>query len=75
MQRAYDIFERFPDGSSKWRTFASGEDDTQRKLQDLAERSEKEFFAIDIQAGGLLPVNLTRTNSREQVKHTAKRIT
>jgi hypothetical protein len=74
MQRAYDIFERFPDGSSKWRTFATGEYDMQRKLQELAEHSEKEFFAIDIQAGGLLPVNLKRSNSREQVKNAAKRI-
>jgi hypothetical protein len=74
MQRAYDIFERFPNGSSKWRTFVCGEYDAQRILQGLAEHSENEFFAIDIQAGGLLPINFARSNSSEQVKNTAKRI-
>ena len=74
MHRDYDIFERFPDGSSKWRTFVSGEFEVQRKLQELAEHSENEFSAIDIQAGGLLPLNLARSNSREQIRNAAKRI-
>lgn len=74
MQRDYDIFERFPDGSSKWRTFVSGEFDALRKLQDLAERSDNEFFAIDIKAGGLLPVNLVRSNARQEIRNAAKQV-
>jgi hypothetical protein len=74
MRRVYDIFEKLPDGSSKWRTFVSGDYETQCKLEDLAGRSENEFFAIDIQAGGLLPVNLARSNWRARVKNAEKQI-
>jgi len=74
MPRDFDIFERFPDGSSKWRTCVSGEHEAQRILQGLAEHSDNEFFAIDIQAGGLLPFNLTHSSSHEQGKKAAKQI-
>ncbi len=57
MQRNFDIFEKFPDGSTTWRTCVSGQFETDRKLAELAEHSENEFVAVDIQAGNRFPAN------------------
>jgi hypothetical protein len=64
MQRDYDIFEKFIDGSSVWRACVSGRFHAQRKIQEFAERSDNQFFAIDIQAGELLPFDLARSNKQ-----------
>ena len=45
----YDIFEKFPDGSTLWKACVRGRFDAQRKIDELAERSENKFFMIDIQ--------------------------
>ena len=58
MRRDFDIFERFPDGSCVWRACVSGQYEAQRKIQELAESSENEFFGIDIQTEEFLPLNL-----------------
>ena len=74
IRRDYDIFEKFPDGSTLWRACVSGQFDAQRKVQELIEHSQNIFFAIDISAGEVLPFNLIESNSRQQMKNTAKRI-
>jgi hypothetical protein len=48
MRHDFDIFERFPDGSTFWRACASGRYETQRKMQEFTEHSRNEFYAIDI---------------------------
>jgi hypothetical protein len=48
MRRNYDIFERFPDGSSLWQACVRGQFDTRRKIHELAEHSKNEFFVIDL---------------------------
>jgi hypothetical protein len=48
MRHEYDIFEKFPDGSTIWRACVSGRYETERKMQELAEQSNNEFYAIDI---------------------------
>jgi hypothetical protein len=55
MRRDFDLFEKFADGSSIWRTFACGQMDAQEKLRNLANHSENEFYSIDIETGELLP--------------------
>ncbi len=70
-RRDFDLFEKFADGSSIWRTCASGQFDAQQKLQNLADHSENEFYSIDIETGKLLPFNLARTNSRNRLKRAA----
>jgi hypothetical protein len=45
----YDIFEKFPDGSTLWRACVRGRFEAQRKISELAERSENKFYMIDIQ--------------------------
>ncbi len=67
----FDLFEILPDGSSIWRTFASGQIDAQQKLQNLADHSENEFCSVDIETGELLPFRLARSNSRNQLKRAA----
>jgi hypothetical protein len=57
MRREYDVFERFPDGSSIWRATVAGRYEAQQKMQELAEHSENAFFTIDIQAGEHVPFN------------------
>jgi hypothetical protein len=70
-RRDFDLFEKFADGSSLWRTCASGQIDAQQKLQNLADHSENEFYSIDIETGELLRFNLARSNSRKQLKRAA----
>jgi hypothetical protein len=57
---SFDIYEKLPKGSLVWRTCAFGKYQAERKLQDLAEHSENEFFAIDIQTGELWPPNAAK---------------
>jgi hypothetical protein len=61
MRRDYYIFvfEKFPDGSNLLRGFVFGRYEAQRTMQQLAEHSENEFFAIDIQVQELLPSSIT----------------
>jgi hypothetical protein len=71
IQRDFDLFEKLADGSSIWRTCASGQMDAQQKLQNLANHSENEFYSIDIETGELLPFKLARSNSHDQSKAAA----
>jgi hypothetical protein len=50
MRRDYDVFEKFPDGSTLWRACVQGRFEAQRKMYELAEQSENKFFTIAIQA-------------------------
>jgi hypothetical protein len=56
MLRAFDIFEKLPNGSTVWRTCVSGQFEAERKLQELIEHSNHEFLAIDIQSGRPFPM-------------------
>jgi hypothetical protein len=49
MRRDFDVFEKFPDGSTLWRATVRGRFETQRKIDELAERSENQFYMLDIQ--------------------------
>jgi hypothetical protein len=67
MRCDFDVFEKFPDGSTLWRACVNGRYEAQRKIHELAEHSGNEFFLIDIQAGRQLPINLLRANTRPLV--------
>jgi hypothetical protein len=71
MRREYDIFEKFPDGSTLWRVCVAGRFEAQRKVAELAERSDNEFFLIDIQAGRRLPLGPVRANPLSLLKRAA----
>jgi hypothetical protein len=74
MRPEYDIFEKLPDGSSNWRVCVPGQYEAERKLQDLAEHSENEFFAIEINSRQLQPFFVVRSNLREQIAMQSKRV-
>jgi len=71
MQHDFDLFEKLADGSSIWRTCASGQTDAHQKLENLAAHSDNEFYSIDIETGELLPFKLARSNSRNLLKRAA----
>jgi hypothetical protein len=58
MNRKYDLFEKFPDGSSLWRACVLGLDGTRLHLQELAKKSNNRFYAIDIWSGKIVTPNL-----------------
>ena len=62
MRPEYDIFEKLPDGSSIWRVCVPGQYDAERKLQELAEDSVNEFFAIEINSRQLQPFIVLGSN-------------
>lgn len=46
MDREYDIFEQFADGSVLWRAFVPGLENALGRLRELASLSPNEHFAI-----------------------------
>jgi hypothetical protein len=51
MHREFDLFEKFPDGSSLWRACVLGLEGTRLHLQELAQKSGNHFYAIDMVSG------------------------
>jgi hypothetical protein len=54
MNYEYDLFEKFPDGSSLWRDSIRGFEKTRLRLKELAQRSENPFYAINLASGEVL---------------------
>ncbi len=54
MTREYDLFEKFPDGSSLWRASVSGLGNARLHLHELTRKSENQFYAIDMTLGKTL---------------------
>ena len=71
MQQVYDVFERFPDGSSLWRAWVIGRFEAHRRMQELAEHSRNEFFLIDVPAEDILPTIPASKTSRPLTKSAA----
>ena len=46
MDREYDVFEIFPDGTHIWRAFVRGLVDARARVVELSEGSANEFYAI-----------------------------
>jgi len=58
MKHQYDLFEKFPDGSSLWRACVIGLNATLSHMSDLAKRSQNQFYAMHIKSGKLVSLNL-----------------
>jgi hypothetical protein len=54
----YDLFEKFPDGSSLWRACVIGLESTRRLMGDLARRSPNQFYAMHLASGKIVPHDL-----------------
>jgi hypothetical protein len=57
----YELFEKFPDGSSHWRDSVPGFEITLLRLHELAQRSENQCYAIDLTTGRVLAFDSERS--------------
>lgn len=51
MSPKYDLFERFPDGSSLWRACVVGLKGARLHMRDLALKSPNRFYAMHVNTG------------------------
>lgn len=68
MRREYDVFEKFSDGSTLWRATVVGRFEAFRKMQELGEHSDNEFFTLDVQAGRNLQPKFFSDTARPMTK-------
>jgi len=54
MEREYDLFEVFPDGSLIWRQSVTGHENAIRRLRELVELSDNEFRVMHIPTNTLI---------------------
>jgi hypothetical protein len=54
MNHEYDLFEKFSDGSSLWRASVYGLKNARFQFRDLIQRSDSQFYVIDVNAGKTL---------------------
>jgi hypothetical protein len=57
MHHTYDLFDKFPDGSSLWRACVVGLQGTRMHVVDLARRSPNQFYAMHVGTGKIVPLN------------------
>jgi hypothetical protein len=62
MTNTYDLFEKFPDGSSLWRDSIPGSETTRLRLQEMARRSKNKFYAINLATGEVITLNSERNS-------------
>jgi hypothetical protein len=57
MKDEYDLFEKFSDGSSLWRDSVPGFKTARFQLQELSQRSQNQFYGINLRSGEVLVSN------------------
>src|SRR5271155_1103108 len=57
VENQYDLFERFPNGSSIWRGSVSGFESICLRLNELCQKSENRFYAVSLTSGEGLVFN------------------
>ena len=62
MHHKYDLFEKFPDGSSLWRACVVGLEGARRHMYDLARRSTNQFYAMHLVSGKIVPLELQHSS-------------
>ena len=58
MNHVYDLFEKFPDGSSLWRACVIGLESTRLHMSDLARHSSNQFYAMNVASGKVVSLKL-----------------
>jgi hypothetical protein len=54
MDREYDLFEVFPDGSLVWRDSVTGHENAIRRLRELVELTDNEFRVMHVPTNTLI---------------------
>jgi len=60
MKNEYDLFEKFPNGSSLWRGAFPDFEGTCLRMRELAQTSENQFYAISLTTGDVLAFDSER---------------
>jgi hypothetical protein len=68
MRRQYDVFEKFPDGSTLWRACVAGRYEAERKTQELTEHSANDLVLLDSRQPYKAPISIGQNNSRRLIK-------
>jgi hypothetical protein len=63
MENEYDLFEKFPNGSSDWRGSFPDFETTCLRARELAQKSENQFYAISLTTGEVLAFDSERDAS------------
>jgi hypothetical protein len=58
MTYEYDLFEKFPDGSSLWRASVIGLEGARIHVSSIAQRSPNSFYAMNVESGKIVPLTL-----------------
>ena len=64
MKHEFELFEKFSDGSSLWRDSVSGFTTSRLRMQELALRSQNEFYAINLATGQVFHCRAKRGGQR-----------
>ena len=64
MKNLYEIFEKFPNGSSLWMDSTFGLKKAHRRLWEMNAKSTHEFYALDLASGKVLRTNGNRVKER-----------
>ena len=56
MERDYDIFEKFPDGSFVWRGVVSGHENAIRKMRELAAQTPNELHLMHVPSSSTIAI-------------------
>ena len=54
MKHKYDLFEKFPDGSSLWRACVIGQKGARHHMKELAANSTNQFYAMHLVTGKIV---------------------
>jgi hypothetical protein len=73
MKDEFDLFEKFRDGSSLWRDSVLGFETTRLMLQELVQKSENQFYGINLRSGEVLVSNLERHTHRFRARPRAEK--
>ena len=69
MTYEYDLFEKFPDGSSLWRASVIGLEGARLHVSKLAHHSSNTFYAMNVDSGKIVPLHLPNAAFRDGLKH------
>jgi len=61
MNYEYDLFEKFPDGSSLWRACVIGLEGARLHVCELSRRSPNQFYALHVASGKIVPLHLPQS--------------
>jgi hypothetical protein len=66
--RDYDVFEKFPNGSTIWRICVCGMENVELKLQEMAKGTTNKLFAINMLDGTQPTIHPSASHIRRNLR-------